>query len=209
MQLVAAEESKESNPQTEKSEDRPAAQVHTVRKSIISHQFAGIPPVLMTAGHRKLCKIGVGDSFPHVMLPRMNRGMVDLASLRGKKATVVVFWRLDRWMARTALIDLQRDVADRFDAGQIAVVGIALEQSNSGAQRWTKESKITFPQLLDSSGAALAQVGRATLPRIYVLDQTGKVVWFDIEYSEGTRRELAETLAVLAPDDSTKSAGNP
>jgi hypothetical protein len=43
----------------------------------------------------------------------------------------------------------------------------------------------------------LADVGSVALPRLYVLDPAGKIVWFDIEYSESTRRELEQTLSVL------------
>ena len=70
-------------------------------------------------------------------------------------------------------------------------------QPARAAQRFLKQTKATFPQLLDTNGKALAQVGSVALPRLYVLDPAGKIVWFDIEYSESTRRELAQTLTVL------------
>jgi len=57
--------------------------------------------------------------------------------------------------------------------------------------------RTSFAQLLDTSGSALAQVGSVALPRLYVLDPAGQIVWFDIEYSESTRRELSQTLGVL------------
>jgi peroxiredoxin len=121
----------------------------------------------------------------------------ELATLRGQQATVVLFWHPDRWMARTALTDMQRDIASQFDAKQVAVVGIAVRLPPEAVQVALSQAGATFPQLLDTDGQAFSKVGTATFPRIYVLDPAGKIIWFDIEYSEGTRRELWQTLRYL------------
>ena len=36
-----------------------------------------------------------------------------------------------------------------------------------------------FPNLLDADGKAFAQVGSEKLPRTFVLDPSGKILWFD------------------------------
>lgn len=152
---------------------------------------------MLSAGHAKLCSVQVGEAFPAVNLPKLGGGQTDLASLRGKQATVVLFWHPDRWMARTALIDMQRDVASKFAAEEVAVVGIAVRQPAGAVQSALNDAQAAFPQLIDTDGKAFATVGTYALPRLYVLDPAGKIVWFDIEYSEGTRRELWQTLGVL------------
>ena len=168
---------------------------YTVRKAVAT--APSIPPVMLSAGHAKLCLVQVGETFPTVNLPRLGGGPTDLASLRGKQATVVLFWHPDRWMARTALIDMQRDVASKFAADQVSVVGVAVRQPAGAVQAALNQAQANFPQLIDTEGKAFATVGTYALPRIYVLDPAGKIVWFDIEYSEGTRRELWQALGVL------------
>jgi hypothetical protein len=38
------------------------------------------------------------------------------------------------------------------------------------------------------------------MPRTYLLDPTGKILWFDVEYSRSTRRDLSEALdAMVGP----------
>lgn len=170
---------------------------YTVRKAIAPAGESKIPRVMLSAGHAKLCSMQVGDSFPAITLPKLGGGPTDLATLRGKQATVVLFWHPDRWMARTALIDMQRDIANQFNAQQVAVIGIAVQQPQGAVQAALNEAQAAFPQLMDTDGKAFATVGTHALPRLYVLDPTGKIVWFDIEYSEGTRRELWQTLRVL------------
>ena len=76
-----------------------------------------------------------------------------------------------------------------------------------------------FPNLLDADGKAFAQVGSERLPRTYLLDPQGKILWFDIEYSLATRRELHQALravdwrnrndvAGLCEADSSRASGH-
>jgi hypothetical protein len=48
--------------------------------------------------------------------------------------------------------------------------------------------------LLDAEGKALDAVATEKLPRTYLLDASGQILWFDIEYSESTRRELKNAI---------------
>jgi|GEM_PF-4035134 len=159
-----------------------------------------IPPVLLSAGHRKLCRIFVGDHLPPIELPRLGGDVTELASLQGKRATVVLFWHPDRWMARGALGDLSV-LARQWAGKRVALVGIACGQPAGAVQAQLTATGALFPQLLDTDGHAFSLVsqdaGPTPLPWIYVLDKKGKIVWFDIEYSEATRRELRQTIAVL------------
>jgi len=156
---------------------------------------AEIPPVRLSKGHEALCKVKVGDTMPDVTLPPLTGGApVKLSSLFGKKATVVVFWSPDRRMAREQLADLGPDVVAPFGEAGVAVVGIAVGAPAAMLKAATRE----FPNLLDADGKAFAQVGSEKLPRTYLLDPQGKILWFDIEYSLGTRRELHQALRAVA-----------
>ncbi len=173
-------------------------QRHTVLKVVVPEPSSPtIPPVRLSTWHATWCVAKVGDSFPPVELPQLGGPKTQLSTLYGKQATVVLFWRADRWMSQMALQDLVSFVVGKYDSHEVAVVGIAVRQPAGAAQRLLNRAKATFPQLLDTRGRALAQVGSVALPRLYVLDPTCQIVWFDIEYSESTRRELEQTLSVL------------
>jgi peroxiredoxin len=171
-------------------------------KPVVEEYAANVPPVLLSAAHRKLCKVFVGDSMPAVELPKLDGGNANLESLAGSKATVVLFWTKDHWMSETALRDLARDVAGRYPNDAVAVVGVAVNLSPADAQPTVAAAAAKFPQLVDADGKALAPVGEGSLPRTYVLDGQRRIAWFDIEYSEATRRELHQTLAALAGEPS-------
>jgi peroxiredoxin len=156
-----------------------------------------IPPVWLSRMHANWCVSKVGEPFPTTELPSLGGALTKLSTLYGKQAAVVLFWTSDRWMSRMALEDLVHGVVAVYEPEQVAVVGIAVGQSTGAARKLLGEAKAEFPQLLDADGSALADVGSVALPRLYVLDPAGKIVWFDIEYSESTRRELEQTLSVL------------
>ena len=135
---------------------------------------------------------------PPSRLPRIPQGEeTELASLYGSQATVVVLWTKDRWMSLMALEDIQQQVAATYAAENVAVVGIASSLSNNNARQTAPAAGVAFPHLLDAEGTVLAELGSIALPRIYVLDPAGQILWFDIEYSESTRRELLQTLAAV------------
>lgn len=167
-------------------------QARTAAKPVVSEYAKNVPPVLLSSGHAKLCKVNVGDAFPAIELPQLSGGTTTLESLAGARATVVAFWTADQWMSRSALRDLARAGGEG-----VAIVGVAEGPDAAAAQKTVAESGARFPQLSDPDGAALAQVGESALPRVYVLDSQRRIAWFDIEYSEATRRELLQTLSAL------------
>ncbi|MBX3433691.1 MAG: redoxin family protein [Pirellulales bacterium] len=158
---------------------------------------AEYPEVLLTEDHAKHCRVRQGDSFPSVELPLLGGAATPLAKLQGAKGTVVVIWAPDRWMARAALADLATLLGEKKLPAGIAVAGIAVGQPAGAVQAEVAKAKAAFPQLLDERREVLAAVGERLLPRIYVLDAKGRIVWFDVEYGEATRRELRQSLKAL------------
>jgi peroxiredoxin len=159
---------------------------------------ASIPPVLLSKQEEALCRVKVGDRMPATALPKLGaKGETKLAEMYGKKATVVVFWKSDRRMAREELADLGPEIVEPFGKADVAVVGIAVNETVSSAQDAMTKTGATLTNLLDADGKAFSQVGEKKLPRTYVLDPDGKILWFDIEYSLTTRRELHQVLRVV------------
>jgi peroxiredoxin len=136
--------------------------------------------------------------MPAISLTQIGGGdAAKLSELLGKSATVVVFWKGDRRMALEELADLGPDVIEPFEKDGVTVVGIAVNESDTSAPEALAKAGAKFTNLLDADGKAFAEVGSEKLPRTYVLDADGRIVWFDIEYSLTTRRELNAALRAL------------
>jgi peroxiredoxin len=155
---------------------------------------ATVPPVMLAAKHQDLCRVKVGDTLPEIELPKLLGGTAKLSDLYGKAATVVVFWKGDRQMALDELADLGPDVAQKFGSRGVEVVGVAVNESAADARSNVAQAAASFPQLLDADGKAFSKVGAEKFPWTLVLDANGKIVYFDLEYSLATRRELQQAL---------------
>ncbi|TWT88266.1 hypothetical protein Mal64_17450 [Pseudobythopirellula maris] len=154
---------------------------------------AETPAVVLSEEHAAMAKVGVGDAMPPLSLATPGAsGQMALADLYGEKATVVAVYSDDWWMSDTLLADLPGDVAEPFGQRGVNVAAVA----RGVAARPTKG----FTTLVDSQGVTGDKLGEGRGPRVYVLDRTGKIVWFDIEYSPATRRELRQTLETLTAD---------
>lgn len=168
----------------------------TAAKPVTTEYSANVPPVMLASEHASICKVGVGEQFPQLELPKIGGGNAKLADLKGPKATVVLFWTPDRWMAEGALADIAKEAATYGGKGT-AFVGVVEGAPSDAGQKLIDAAGASLTQLSDADGKGLAQVGESWLPRVYVLDGQGKIAWFDIEFSEATRRELQQTLAEL------------
>ena len=156
-----------------------------------------IPAVVLSEQHEKLCKVKVGDPLPALELKTLAGGEQSLPELYNKNATVVLFWNGDGWMTRAALRDLGRSLAELVRQKKVAAVTIAVNQSAEVTQAALEKAESKLITLLDPYGKAFAQVGKEKLPRVFVLDGAGKIVWFDLEYSHTTRRELRQAVDAL------------
>jgi len=185
-----------NEPQSSTAPLKAIGRVHTVAFRADT-TTSKLPKVALTRQEQDQCKVKVGDSMPGIELPSEAGKTTKLADLYGKAATVVVFWKGDRRMTREQLADIGPDVVEPFGKAGVAVVGVAVQESAGGTREALTKAGAKFDNLLDADGKAFAQVGSERLPRTYVLDASGKIVWFDIEYSLTTRRELHDVLTVL------------
>jgi len=153
-----------------------------------------MPKVVMTQAHAASCLVKVGDPFPELTLNDPRGEPTTLESLRGDALTVVLFWNASTPYGVAQLRDLETDVRKRFDSLGVSVVGIDVGDSAEAVRDIASDKGVTYPQLLDSDGSLYRQVATRFIPRVYLLDTNGTVLWFDLEYSVATRRHLLQAI---------------
>jgi peroxiredoxin len=160
-----------------------------------------IPEVHLTDALQELCLVGVGDPMPDAELVDLEGQKQGLAGLRGEKLTLVFFWtrgnsEFSAMAAPMALEDLQKDVHEPYGEKGVGVVAVNEGDTAEAVKETVTEAGVTFASLLDPDGALFAQVAKERLPRPYLLDAEGKILWFDLEYSQATRDNLMQAIEV-------------
>lgn len=154
-----------------------------------------MPHVALSTGHQATCKVMVGDAFPAAALKTADGADKSLDELKGAKLTVVMLWQHADPYAVGELGELQRDVFEPYGAAGVGVVAVHVGDDAAAAASAAAERGATYPLLIDGDGALYGQVATGMLPRTYLLDAAGKILWFDIEYSRTTHRELLAAVA--------------
>jgi len=155
-----------------------------------------IPKVELSGELRESCLLNVGDTMPKVELADLEGKPHSLESLYGQKLTVVCFWtvgstRRAQLVSADALQDLMKHVAEPFAEKGVRVVGINVQDAAKAVQQEVEQTGVGYPVLMDPEGATFAKVAKDDrMPRVFLLDSTGRVLWFDVEYSRGSRRDL-------------------
>lgn len=152
-----------------------------------------IPQVHLSETHAKTLKVNVGDKFPSFSLPDGAGKPQTLDSLKGR-LTLIVFWRANEPSAVEELRDLAAQYLPAYATAGLKVAAINSYDQPAATKAVLEQFQPGYPCLTDVGGKLLGQVGAGQLPRTFLLDAGGKVLWLDIEYSRTTRRQLLQAL---------------
>jgi peroxiredoxin len=135
-----------------------------------------------------------GDAMPAIQLANESGKLARLQDGFGDALTVVLFWNSRLAFAREQYRRLAYEVVEPFGGLGVKVVAINTGDDPKGVAQLMIKSGGPLINLFDRDGRALAMVASDKLPRTYLLDASGRVVWMDLEYSRGTRRELTNAI---------------
>lgn len=159
-----------------------------------------MPSVQLTDHHAALCVVGVGDKFPELTLPDVEGSQHELGQLLGEKLSLVVFYAAQEPTSVEELNDLARYLQPRFGDLGLAIVAINTGDEPQLAAELAPQAAQSFSILTDTDGAAFAQVAKSKLPRTYLLDASGTIVWLDLEYSPTTLRKMVQAIRYSLAD---------
>ncbi len=148
------------------------------------------------------CLVKVGDVMPAAELVSFAGEKHTLESQYGKRLTVLCFWtigekRRAQLLAQAALQDLAKEIAGPFEAEGVRVVAVNVGDAVADARRHVEAAGVMLPCLSDAKGELFARLAKdRKMPRVYLLDAKGKILWFDVEYSRSSREDLTQGIRV-------------
>lgn len=153
-----------------------------------------MPQVVLSAELAATSRVQVGAKLPAGDLKDLDGASKALADHLGEQLTVVVFWRAGGIYDTAELADLADLVVAPFKSQGVEVVAINVGDPADVVRNSVQEAGADFAQLLDADGNYFAEVATGKLPRTYLVDRDGNVLWFDIGYGRTTRRQLVDAI---------------
>lgn len=133
------------------------------------------------------------ETWPRGIRSAVEDGRVTSDELHGYPA-VINFWA--SWCDPCKKEAPHLAASARSHAGQIAFVGIDVQDFTSDARRFLREIDAPYPSLRDKENGTYADYGLTGVPETYYLDTRGRVVAHSL--GEISRRELEDNIARLA-----------
>lgn len=130
--------------------------------------------------------------------PDFTVGMVDgtattLSELRGNVVLVNFF---ATWCppCREEMSRAQRDLVDRFAGRNFRFLPISREEDRATVEAFRQKTGYTFPMGLDTARTAYDLYASNFIPRNFLIDKDGKVIWVGVGYEPEEFDALLETI---------------
>ncbi len=151
------------------------------------------PVVALSQGHRELCIVYLGDRLPTATLPDAAGAAHELGQSLGARLTVVILWNADNPYALDQFQEMQHELVPLADQG-VQTVAIHVGAPPPDYPELCADNGAGTLCLLDADKSYFAKLARAKLPRTYLLDAQGRILWLDLEYSRTTRYDLRNAV---------------
>ena len=119
---------------------------------------------------------------------------VTLTALKGR-VVVMEFWATWCTPCRFSLPSLEV-IARRYRDKRVSVLLINVGEEPDKVRKWA-ERRYTTPILLDAGGKVSDRYSATSIPRLFIADQAGKLVWAHQGYGGGLEQSLTTILDEL------------
>lgn len=155
---------------------------------------AGCEPQSISSEWHRVEPLAAAADFT---LPQLNGEPISLSSLRGR-TVIMEFWAT--WCApcRYSTPSLEA-VYRRYKDRGVTVLLINQGEAAEQIRAWSGK-RFTAPMLLDRDGAVASRYRVVGIPRLFILDRDGNIVYDHSGYAGGLERNLHAILdQLLAP----------
>lgn len=133
--------------------------------------------------------IHAGDEAPDFTVEMLDGSKQTLSALRGK-VVLVTFWATWCPPCRQEMAHMQEGVIDHFAGKDLVVIPISRGETRATVESFIKRMGYTFPVGLDHDKSIYLKYATNYVPRSFVIDREGKVVYVAVGYDEVVAEEI-------------------
>lgn len=139
-------------------------------------------------------ELKMGDSLPKFELTSTVYGNIDSADLKGKVVLVNLF---ATWCGpcQKELADVQSTLWPKYkDNKDFVMLVVGREHTDEQLQKYNERKKFTFPLYPDPKREVFSLFAEKSIPRAYLFDKNGKLIYSSIGYTAEEFSKLMETI---------------
>ncbi|MDP4206108.1 MAG: TlpA disulfide reductase family protein [Bacteroidota bacterium] len=111
------------------------------------------------------------------------------------KVTVVVFFATWCGPCRQELPHIEKEIWDKSkDKKDFALLIFGREHKKAEVDKFRTENKFTMPFLADPDRSVYSKFAKSFIPRLYLVDKSGKIVYATVGYNDAEFSKMLDTL---------------
>ena len=139
-------------------------------------------------------ELKMGDAMPKFELNSTVYGDIKPADLKGKVVLVSLF---ATWCGpcQKELAEVQSTLWPKYkDNKDFVMLVIGREHTDEQLQKYNERKKFTFPLYPDPKREVFSLFAEKSIPRAYLFDKSGKLIYSSVGYTEAEFKKLMETI---------------
>ncbi|MBR5771061.1 MAG: TlpA family protein disulfide reductase [Alistipes sp.] len=136
--------------------------------------------------------INAGDVAPDFTVEMLDGSKVTLSALQGKP-TLLIFWATWCPPCRLELSKLQEHIIDCY-GDKINVLPISRGEERAKVEEYISKMGYTFAVGLDGDQSIYRKYATNYIPRCFVIDAKGKVLYSGVGYDEAIAKEVEQNI---------------
>lgn len=135
-----------------------------------------------------------GDKIPDFTLSSSIYGKVDSKDLKEKLTLINIF---ATWCGpcQKELAEVQKTLWPKYkDNPNFLMLVVGREHADEELQKYNEKKKFTFPLYPDPEREFTSKFATKSIPRSYLIDKEGKIIYMSIGYSENDFDELVKLI---------------
>ena len=139
-------------------------------------------------------ELKMGDAMPKFELNSTVYGDIKPADLKGKVVLVSLF---ATWCGpcQKELAEVQSTLWPKYkDNKDFVMLVIGREHTDEQLQKYNERKKFAFPLYPDPKREVFSLFAEKSIPRAYLFDKSGKLIYSSVGYTEEEFKKLMETI---------------